>query len=212
MSLYPMCHATILIAVILRQVLAVDDCNSTYSSGVGLQCYPCGPGNITIGDCVENLTRAECEKCQEGTFQSECVKLTNNGTVSCKPCTVCDVYEESCTLIQDAVCETGGITTKQLIALLIFGTAGGLYVVMLSCLAIDKIYRRMKPNISDGKTRASQGNAYDPDQRNVFTVETFSEDRSRRTENIGLSNIYRQNSPNGLDSDETIPKQRMDRL
>jgi hypothetical protein len=39
-----------------------------------------------------------------------------------------------------------GMSSNQLIAVLIFGTAGGLYAVMLSCLAIDKLYRYFYDN------------------------------------------------------------------
>ncbi|XP_060577813.1 uncharacterized protein LOC132734944 [Ruditapes philippinarum] len=93
----------IVFAVLTSQAFANNICNNTYTNGIGIQCLPCEPGYIAIGDCPGNITRAKCEECKDGTYQPECV--TFNETVSCRNCTVCDVYKENCTIYKDAVCE-----------------------------------------------------------------------------------------------------------
>ncbi|XP_060576831.1 CD27 antigen-like [Ruditapes philippinarum] len=92
----------IIITVLTSQAFAYNICNNTFTNGIGIQCYPCEPGYTTIEDCPGNFTRAKCEECQDGTYQPECV--TFNETVSCRNCTVCDVYEENCTIYKNAVC------------------------------------------------------------------------------------------------------------
>ncbi|XP_060577810.1 uncharacterized protein LOC132734941 [Ruditapes philippinarum] len=102
MIIHPVYYG-IIAAVLLSQAFANNICNNTYTNGIGIQCFPCEPGYIAIGDCPGNITRAKCEECKDGTYQPECD--TFNETVSCRNCTFCDVYKENCTIYKDAVCE-----------------------------------------------------------------------------------------------------------
>jgi hypothetical protein len=55
----------------------------------------------------------------------------------------------------------------------------------------ETVYRRLKRK-TDGQTGLSQDNAFDTDQRNIFTVEKDSDDRTRRTAHKGslkVSNV-----------------------